>query len=181
MAQQHSQEEIFPELTGFHDDDDAAFRLQLLAPVFSGPARKGRSYTPPKRRRTVKLKVLSAKVDDETDWHLTLYFTLTGYGVKDAIVHAATGYLSMGPYPKRLNLQEVRTLASTVPFLRDQYKKPISVQVDPAFLELVEQSAAEEQVSKSAWVESALKAMFSHLRLPLPRREGTEAQSSGSQ
>lgn len=159
------QESFLPEAI-FHEPGSVQeHSLRFATFGGAGSVRKARRPAP-KRRRTIRHVPLSAKLDDDTNWRLTLYCGLTGYGVKDAVMTAANGFLSLGPYPKRLNPKSVREQAEATPFVQHDRRQTISIRVDPAFLEAIEQDADEMQISESAWVELALKKLFDHVRLP---------------
>lgn len=157
-----SQQEVFdPRAVIFHepDPDKPVLREQ--------PKPQRTSEQPePKRRRVLDPDILSAKLTNNTQWRLTLYCRISGYGVKDAVVKAATGFLGLGPYPTPFRLEVVRSYHGKVPFVAHERRKGISVRLDPELAERIRRDAADMQESESAWTELALTAFFNHMRLP---------------
>lgn len=149
----------------------------FLPPDPDGPtAKKETPHDRKARARSITPEVLSAKISSNTQWRLTLYCRITGYGVKDAVTKAAMGRLGIGLYPPPLRKDAIKPAVDEVAFVQHARKPTISVQMrDPDLMRQIRQDVDQlnqgvgdddDQVTMSSWTSDALDAFFNHLRLP---------------
>jgi hypothetical protein len=170
----------------FHEPDPNEAGLSLAeatkAPGKKSAAQKTTAAKTPHERKVRSRKVgyetLSSVISFDTQWRLSLYCAITGYGVKDAVTKAAMGRLGIGLYPKPLRASQINAVIDDVPYVEGDTKPRISVQMrDPDLMEQIKRDIAalnsdldgdDREVTPSSWTADALVAFFNHLRLPSP-------------
>ncbi|MEV4806833.1 hypothetical protein AB0K18_43135 [Nonomuraea sp. NPDC049421] len=170
----------------FHEPDPTEAGLSL-AQATKSPGSTPASRTPSaasaktpherkKRARKVGHETLSSVISFDTQWRLSLYCAITGYGVKDAVTKAAMGRLGIGLYPKPLRASQINAVIDDVPYVEGDTTPRISVQMrDPDLMDQIRRDIEDlngdldddaRQVTMSSWTADALDAFFNHLRLP---------------